>query len=72
MWHAWEKGEVFTGFWLAVPEVKDHWENLDVGWKITLRWTLGRQGWMGRRIRLAQDRVEWQTFVRTENILLAS
>jgi hypothetical protein len=24
------------------PEVRDHWEDLDVGERITLRWTLGR------------------------------
>jgi hypothetical protein len=34
MWHALGRG--------------DHWEDLGVGGRITLRWTLGRQGWMGR------------------------
>jgi hypothetical protein len=24
------------------PKVRDHWEELDVGGRITLRWTLGR------------------------------
>jgi hypothetical protein len=38
------RGEVFTGFWLGGPKVKDHWEDLGVGKRITLRWTLGRQG----------------------------
>jgi hypothetical protein len=42
MWHAWGKGEVFTGFWLEGPKERDHWEYLDVGGRITLRWTLGR------------------------------
>jgi hypothetical protein len=33
---------------LEGPKVRDHWEDLDVVWRITLRWTLGRQGSMGR------------------------
>jgi hypothetical protein len=48
MWHAWGRGEVFTGFWFGGPKERDHWEDLDVGERITLRWTLGRQGSMGR------------------------
>jgi hypothetical protein len=36
------RGEMFTGFWLGGPKVRDHWEHLSVGGKITLRWTLGR------------------------------
>jgi hypothetical protein len=36
------KGEVFTGFWLGSPNGRDHWEDLGVGGRITLRWTLGR------------------------------
>jgi hypothetical protein len=27
---------VFTGFWLAGPKVRDHWEDLGVSGKITL------------------------------------
>jgi hypothetical protein len=42
MWHAWRRGEVFTGFYLGGPKVRDHWEDLGVGERITLRWTLGR------------------------------
>jgi hypothetical protein len=42
MWHAWGRGEVFTGFWLGGPKVRDHWKDLDIGERITLRWTLGR------------------------------
>jgi hypothetical protein len=30
------------------PKVRDHWEDLDVSGRITLRWTLGRYGSMGR------------------------
>jgi hypothetical protein len=36
------RGEVFTGFWLGVPKARDHWEDLGVGGRITLRWTLGK------------------------------
>jgi hypothetical protein len=48
MWHAWGRGEVFTGFWLGGPKGRDHWQDLSVGGKITLRQTLERQGLMGR------------------------
>jgi hypothetical protein len=40
--HVARMGEVFTGFWLGWPKVRDHWEDLDVGGRITLSWTLGR------------------------------
>jgi hypothetical protein len=36
------RGEVFTGFWLGGPKARDHWEDLGVGGRITLRRTLGR------------------------------
>jgi hypothetical protein len=36
------RGEVFTGFWLGGPKARDHWEDLGVGRRITLRWTLER------------------------------
>jgi hypothetical protein len=42
MWHAWGRGEVFTGFWLGGPKVRDYWEDLGVGGRITLIWTLER------------------------------
>jgi hypothetical protein len=48
MWHAWRKGEVFTGLWWEGLKVRDHCEYLEVGERITLRWTLGRQGSMGQ------------------------
>jgi hypothetical protein len=34
--------DVFTGFWLEGPKARNHWEDLSVGGRITLRWTLGR------------------------------
>jgi hypothetical protein len=46
--HVAHMGEVFTGFWLVSPKVRDHWEYLGVGGGITLRCTLGRRGSMGR------------------------
>jgi hypothetical protein len=48
MWHAWGMGEAFTGFWFGSPNVRDHWEDLDLGGNIKTRWTLGRQESMGR------------------------
>jgi hypothetical protein len=36
MLHAWVRGEVFTGFWLGGPKVRDHWEDLSAGRRITL------------------------------------
>jgi hypothetical protein len=42
MWHTWGKVEVFTGFCLGCRKVRDHWEDLGVGKRMTLRWTLGR------------------------------
>jgi hypothetical protein len=39
---------VFTGFWLGGPYVREHWEDLGVGRRIILRWTLGRYELMGR------------------------
>jgi hypothetical protein len=36
------RGELFTGFWLGSPKVRDHWEDLGVGGRITLSWTLER------------------------------
>jgi hypothetical protein len=30
------RGEMFTGFWSGGPKVRDHWEDLGVGGRITL------------------------------------
>jgi hypothetical protein len=40
--HVARMGEVFTGFWLGGPKSRDHWKDLGVGGRITLRRTLGR------------------------------
>jgi hypothetical protein len=37
-----ERGEVFRGFWFGGPKGRDHWEDLGVGGRITLRLILGR------------------------------
>jgi len=42
------RGEVCTEFWLGGPNLRDNWEDLGVGGKETLRWTLGRWRSMGR------------------------
>jgi hypothetical protein len=36
------RGEVFTGFRLGSPKARDYWEDLGVGGRILLKWTLGR------------------------------
>jgi hypothetical protein len=36
------EGKVFTGFLLGGLKVRDHWEDLGIGERKTLRWTLGR------------------------------
>jgi hypothetical protein len=36
------RGEVLIGFWLGGPKARDHWVDLGVDGRITLRWTLGR------------------------------
>jgi hypothetical protein len=44
MWHSWGGGEVFTGLSFGGPKVRDKWEDLRVGGRIILSWTLGRYG----------------------------
>jgi hypothetical protein len=34
---------MFTWFWLGDLKVIEHWEDLGIGGRITLRWTLGRR-----------------------------
>jgi hypothetical protein len=42
------EGRGVIGFWLGGPESRDHWEDLGVGGRIRLKWTLGRYRSMGR------------------------
>jgi hypothetical protein len=55
------RGEVFPGFWLGGPKIRDHWEDLSV--KLDLReiGMIDGANW----IRLAHDRVQWRAFVET-------
>jgi hypothetical protein len=34
--------EGFMGFWLGGPKLRDYWEDLGVGGRITLSWTIWR------------------------------
>jgi hypothetical protein len=36
------RGEMFPEFWLRGPKARDHWEDLCIGERITLRWTVRR------------------------------
>jgi hypothetical protein len=61
MWHAWGKGEVFTGFWLEDPKRRPRrrWEDKS---KMDLR-EIGIDG--ANWIRLAQDRFQERACVNT-------
>jgi hypothetical protein len=37
-----KEGKVFTGFQLGGLKARDHWEDIGIGGRITLSWTLGR------------------------------
>jgi hypothetical protein len=51
---------------LGGPKVRDHWEDLDVGGRITLRLDLRETGIYGANwIQLAQDRIRWRACVNT-------
>jgi hypothetical protein len=53
-----------TGFWLGGLKARDHWEDLGVGGRITLKLDLREIGINGANWnQLAQDRVQWQAFV---------
>jgi hypothetical protein len=45
------------GYWLKSQKERDHWEDYDVGRRITLKWNLREIGWDGMYwIDLARDR----------------
>jgi len=56
-------------FWLGGPKVRDHWEDLGVGGRITMD-LRGIGVCEANWIQLAQDRVQWRGFVRTGMNLL--
>jgi hypothetical protein len=41
MWHAWGR-RMHIGFWLESQKERDHYEELDIGGRIILRWILER------------------------------
>jgi hypothetical protein len=48
MWNAWGRGKVVYRVFVVRPKGKRPLGRPGVGGRITLRWTLGRQGSMGR------------------------
>jgi hypothetical protein len=42
MWHAWEREENCTRFWVGKPEGKRHWEDKDVDGSMGLERILGK------------------------------
>jgi hypothetical protein len=58
-----EGGERCLQGFVGRPEGKNHWEDIGVAGRITLRWTLGIN--VANWIRLAQDRVQWRACVGT-------
>ena len=48
MWHAWETGEMHTGFWWGNLKDRDHIEDIGLASRIILKWMFrkwdGKQG----------------------------
>jgi hypothetical protein len=66
MWHAWGRGEVFTGFLVGRPEGKRPLGRHRRRWEDNIKMDLRELGIDGTNwIRLNQDRVQWQDFVNT-------
>jgi len=40
MWYVWGSGEAHTGFWWGTLGQRDHLEDIDVGGRIILKWSL--------------------------------
>ena len=50
MWHAWETGEVRTGFWWGNLRERDLFEYLGIDGEVMLKWTfnnLDGEAWAG-------------------------
>jgi hypothetical protein len=57
---------VFTGFWLGCPKGRDHWDDLGVDGRITIKLDLREIGIDGANwIQLVQDRVQRRVFVNS-------
>jgi hypothetical protein len=66
MWHAWGRGEVFTGFWLVSPKVRHQMGRPRRRWEDNIKTDLREIGIDAANwIRLAQDRLQWRAFVNT-------
>jgi hypothetical protein len=65
MWHAWDRGEICTGFWLESPKGGDHLEDQGVDRRMGPKWTLGTLVGGGgvEWIHLAQERDRWRAVV---------
>jgi hypothetical protein len=60
---------MYTGFWSE----RGHYEDLDIGRRIILRWILGEIGWGGMDwIVLAQNENQWRALVNMVINLSAS
>jgi hypothetical protein len=50
MWHAWERREKCTRFWVESPKVRGHLEDQGVDGRVESEWILGRLAcgvWIG-------------------------
>jgi hypothetical protein len=66
MWHAWVRGEVFTGFSVGKPEGKRPLVGPRCRWEDNIKLDLRELGIdVANWIHLAQDRVQWRAFVKT-------
>jgi hypothetical protein len=56
---------MYVGFWWESKKERDHWEYLDGGGRVILKW-IREIRWGGMDwIDLAQDRDQWRTVVNT-------
>jgi hypothetical protein len=66
MRHTWGREELFTGFSFGGANVRDHWEELGVGWEDNIKIDFTEVGIDGANlIRLDQNRIQRWAFVRT-------
>jgi hypothetical protein len=65
MWHTWERGGTYEGFWWESRRERDHLKDQGIGGRMGSKWTLARlAGGMGVEwIHLAEDRDRWRAVV---------